>query len=215
LLFLPTRLRIYGRNIMERLKYFFKTTFIGGFLVVLPVIVLIFILNWMIELVVDIIEPMTLIVISTSKLNYILASLISVFIIFFVFFIVGLLVRTRIGSFSYNFFEENLLKRMPFYKVIKETIIQLFGTQKNLFKSAALVDLFGTGNLVTAFITDEHDNGMYTVFVPSGPAPTAGFVYHIKPEFVQKIDYPLDQSMRTIISLGVGSKDIIKKLKTK
>jgi uncharacterized membrane protein len=74
-----------------------------------------------------------------------------------------------------------------------------------------LVDLFGNGNLVTAFITDEHDNGMFTVFVPSGPAPTAGFVYHIKPENLTKIDYPLDHAMRTIVSLGVGSKNILEK----
>ncbi len=71
--------------------------------------------------------------------------------------------------------------------------------------------MFGNGNLVTAFITDEHSNGMFTVFVPSGPAPTAGFVYHIKPEYITKITYPLDHAMRTIVSLGVGSKNILEK----
>ncbi|MDA3862169.1 MAG: hypothetical protein PF445_13195, partial [Melioribacteraceae bacterium] len=91
---------------------------------------------------------------------------------------------------------------------------QLFGAQKSLFKGVALVDLFGNGNLVTAFITDEHATGMFTVFVPSGPAPTAGFVHHVKAEYITKIDYPLDQAMRTIISLGVGSKKILKNIMT-
>lgn len=196
---------------MDKIRYFFRTTLIGGFLVVLPIIVLIFVLSWLIGIVVNIVEPVTQFVIHTSKLDYAFASLISILLVLFIFFVVGLAVRTRLGSFFYNFLERNFLNRVPFYNIIKETIIQLFGVHKKLFKTTALVDLFGNGNLVTAFITDEHKNGMYTVFVPSGPAPTAGFVYHVKPEYVFKIDYPLDQSMRTIISLGVGSHALIER----
>ena len=54
-----------------------------------------------------------------------------------------------------------------------------------------------------------------SVFVPSGPAPTAGFVYHLKGEFVHIIDYPVDQALRTIISMGAGSKDLVELLNKK
>lgn len=178
----------------------------------MPLIVSLLLIRWMFNFLLDAVEPITLIIIRTAKLNYLFSASISVAIILIISFAIGLFVKTKLGIFSYQYFEDNFLKKIPFYKIIKETIIQLFGTKKSLFKGVALVDLFGNGNLVTAFITDIHENGMYTVFVPSGPAPTAGFVYHIKPEFLTKIDYPLDQSMRTIISLGVGSKNIIEKL---
>lgn len=196
---------------MKRLNYFIRTTLLGGLLVVLPIIILILVLNWMIGILTDVVEPITNILIAAAKLNYIVASAVSIAMILIVFFAFGLIIKTRIGKFTFGFFEENFLKKIPFYKIIKDTIIQLFGTQKNLFKGVALVDLYGVGNFVTAFITDEYDSEFVTVFVPSGPAPTAGFVYHVKREFVHKINYPLDQSMRTIISLGVGSKNLIEK----
>lgn len=197
---------------MKKVNYFFRTTLFGGLLVAMPIIVLILVFRWGFNIALDIIEPITNLIIRTSQLNYLIASIISISAILVVSFAIGLAVKTRLGKYSYNYFEENFLKKIPFYKIIKETIIQLFGTKKSLFSGVALVDLFGNGNLVTAFITDVHENGMYTVFVPSGPAPTAGFVYHVKPEFVAKIDYPLDQSMRTIISLGVGSNALVSKL---
>ncbi len=197
---------------MEQLKYFLRTTFFGGALVILPIFLLIIVLGWLFNFVSDLIEPITQIIIQTARLHYIFSSIIAVAVILIVCFLVGLLIRTKIGYFIYQFFEDNFLKRIPFYKIIKETVIQLFGNQKTLFSSVALVNLFGNGNLVTAFVTDEHDNGYCTVFVPSGPAPTAGFVYHVKNEYVQKINYPLDQSMRTIISLGAGSKHLLEKM---
>lgn len=196
---------------MKKIRYFLQTTLVGGFLIIMPLIVLFLFLNWGFNLMFGTIEPITNLLIKTVKLNYLVASGISLLIILLVGFIIGLIVKTNLGKLLHHLTEEHLLKRIPFYKIIRETIIQLFGTKKSLFLGVALVDLFGNGNLVTAFITDTHENGMYTVFVPSGPAPTAGFVYHIKPEYLTKINYPLDQSMRSIISLGVGSKNIIKK----
>lgn len=196
---------------MIKIKYFLQTTLFGGLLVIMPLIVSLLLIRWMFNFLLDAIEPITIIILRTAKLNYLFSASISVAILLAISFAIGLFVKTKLGVFSYKYFEDNFLKRIPFYKIIKETIIQLFGTKKSLFRGVALVDLFGNGNLVTAFITDIHENGMYTVFVPSGPAPTAGFVYHIKAEYLTKIDYPLDHAMRTIISLGVGSNSILKK----
>jgi uncharacterized membrane protein len=81
-----------------------------------------------------------------------------------------------------------------------------------IFKSVALIRPFGNDTMITAFITDESDNGYTTVFVPSAPAPTGGYIYHLKNEYVIKIDYPIEQAMRTVLSLGAGSKEFIQKM---
>jgi uncharacterized membrane protein len=78
-----------------------------------------------------------------------------------------------------------------------------------MFTSVALVNIFGTDTLVTAFITDEHADGSYTVFVPTGPNPTSGFMYHMKRKYVHKVDYPMEEAMRTVISCGSGSRKIL------
>jgi uncharacterized membrane protein len=198
---------------MNKIKSFLKTTFFGGFLVVLPIFVLIFVLNWFYEFLIENISPITKVLIQTTRVNEVVAAVIAVIIIMLLFFLVGLLVQTRLGKFFFEMFEERVLKRIPIYRIIKETVIQLFGGEKMIFKGVALVKPFHNDTLITAFITDESPNGYITVFVPSSPAPTGGYIYHIKKEYVTKINYPVEQAMRTVLSLGAGSKDFVAKLK--
>lgn len=195
---------------MEKIKSFVNTTFLGGLVVVLPLVILVLVFNWLFDLVAENIRPITRIIIETARLHEFVASILAITIIIGSCFLLGLFVRTRFGNFSYGLFEENILKRIPGYRIIKETVAQLFGSEKNLFSGVALVNLFGNETLITAFITDTHADGSYTVFVPSGPAPTAGFIYHLKEKYVHKIDYPVDLAMKTIISLGAGSKQLYK-----
>ena len=105
--------------------------------------------------------------------------------------------------------EEKFLGKIFGYKIIRETVTQLFGEEKTIFKGVALVKLFGNETRMTSFITDEHDDGSYTVFIPSGPAPTAGFVYHVTKKQVEIVDVPVEQALRTILSLGSGSKKLL------
>jgi len=195
---------------MLKIKSFLKTTFFGGFLVVLPIVVLIFVLSWLFEFLTDKISPITNIIIQAARLNALIAGLLALILILLVFFLVGLIVQTKLGKFSFNFFEERFLKRVPLYRIIKETVIALFGGEKMIFKSVALVRPFGNDTMITAFVTDETEE-YYTVFIPSAPAPTGGYIYHIKKENVKIINFPVEQAMKTILSLGAGSREFIKR----
>jgi uncharacterized membrane protein len=200
---------------MKRVQSFITTTFIGGFLIFLPLIILLITFNWMFETVSEHLKPISNLLVQTTKMHEFVAFIISVVIFLGICFLLGLFVRTRYGNLAYNIFEENILKKVPGYRIVRETIVQLFGSQKNLFSGVALINLFGNETLTTAFITDEHPNGWFTVFVPSGPAPTAGFTYHLPGKYVHKIKYPVDLAMKTIISLGAGSKSLLEMYKMK
>lgn len=198
---------------MTRIKQFISTTFIGGFLIFLPMVILLITFNWMFEVVSHYLKPISRLLVEAARIQEFFALIISIILFLSMCFILGLIVKTRYGSFIYNIFEQNILKKVPGYKIIKETIMQLFGSQKNLFAGVALVNLFGNETMVTAFITEEHDNGWFTVFLPSGPAPTAGFTYHLPPKYVHRVKYPIDMAMKTVISLGAGSKSILEMYK--
>ncbi|MCB0730424.1 MAG: DUF502 domain-containing protein [Ignavibacteriae bacterium] len=198
---------------MDKIKSFVSTTFIGGFLIFLPLVILVITFNWMFEVVSNHLRPISKLLVQAAKIHEFFAFLISVIIFLGICFLLGLFVKTRHGNLAYNLFEENILKKVPGYRIVKETIVQLFGSQKNLFSGVALINLFGNETLTTAFITDVHSNGWYTVFIPSGPAPTAGFTYHLPAKYVHKINYPVDLAMKTIISLGAGSKKILEMYK--
>jgi uncharacterized membrane protein len=199
---------------LDKIKSFIKTTLFGGTLVVLPFVILILVFRWLYEFIADKIKPLTYILLETARLQEFVAqefvaSIVVLTIILLSFFIVGLIVKTKLGRYSFEHLELKLLTRLPFYNIIKEPILQLFGGENKLFKHVALVKLFGNDTRVTAFVTEEHDDGSYTVFVPSGPAPTAGFVYHLTGNNVQIVNYPIDKAMRTIFSVGAGSKELL------
>jgi uncharacterized membrane protein len=65
---------------------------------------------------------------------------------------------------------------------------------------------------MTGFITDNLGE-LITVFVPTGPNPTSGNIYHIPKEKVFKTDSSVEAGMKSIISCGAGSSEIFKTIK--
>ena len=84
---------------------------------------------------------------------------------------------------------------------------QFFGKNRSFFKEVVLVDIFNTGVLMTGFITDDQGD-IISVFVPTGPNPTSGLIYHLPKERVTKTDAAVDAGMKTIISCGAGSGEV-------
>ncbi len=78
-----------------------------------------------------------------------------------------------------------------------------------------LVQVFGNSTLMTAFVTDEHPDGSCSVFVPTGPNPTSGNIYHLEGKYVHPVDIPVEEAMRSIISCGAGSNRLIEAYKAK
>lgn len=201
---------------VARIKTFLRTTLLGGVIVILPTIILIFAFKWLFSAVAGAIRPLTQLVVDRLTLpdryDHAIATLIVVSVIILGCFLVGLFVRTRIGRWIYDGFERSLLSRTPGYKMVKETVHQLFSRKKSPFSTVALVRLFESETLVTAFVTDRHDNGMVTVFVPTGPNPTSGFIYHLDEKFVHPVPVSVEDAMRSVISCGTGSDALVKGL---
>jgi uncharacterized membrane protein len=194
---------------MNRIKSLIKTSFLGGLIVILPVAILIFVFKWIFGVVARVIQPLTDLILIKSNLREIVADLLAVAIIITVCFIVGVIVKTQIGRFIHTSLENSILKFAPGYSMIKETIMQFLGRKKTPFSSVALVQVFGNETMLTAFVTDEHSDGSYTVFVPTGPNPTSGNIYHLESRFVHQVDVSVEDAMRSIISCGAGSTRLI------
>jgi len=198
---------------MNRFKEFVKSTVLGGLLVILPLAIFFFALTWIFGLVLSAISPLTNIVMQKSPLQGIVADILVVALLIAVCFSVGAIVRTKLGKWLYLFVESNVFLRVPGYSLIKETVFQFLGNKKSPFSSVALVQIFGNETLVSAFITDEHKDGTRTVFVPTGPNPTSGNIYHLPKDLVHPVDVSVEDAMRSIISCGAGSSTFISKRK--
>lgn len=200
---------------MKKLKAFLKTTILGGLIVILPVLLTVFLLRWAVNVVTDMIRPITELFVDKFHLHKTIADVSVIFIIVLVCFVIGLIVKTKMGKFSYRVIEKRILKIAPGYSLFKETIKQFIGQEKTPFSSVALVQVFENGTLMTGFITDEHPDGRCTVFVPNGLNPTSGNIFHLEKEYVHLVDVSVEDTMRSIISCGAGSETLVKKLKEK
>ena len=197
----------------ERTKNFFRTTVLGGVIVILPITILIFAFRWLFGIVGNGIKPLTDLAVAyiplPSRYDQPIATLLVLIVIFSLCFLVGLFIRTRLGLYLYSGLESSLLSKTPGYKMIKETVNQFFGKKVSPFSSVALIQIFQNETLVTGFVTDKHAGDMVSVFVPTGPNPTSGFIYHLPKKYVHPVDVPVEDAMRSVISCGAGSSMLI------
>lgn len=191
------------------MKGIIKRNLFTGFIVLLPITLFGFVMIWLFSLIAGIIAPFT----AYFGLPVILTVLIALFLLLFLIFLVGAVTSTQAGKWFFQSLENNVLSYLPGYKFIKQMLDPFIGDRfKKSFKSVVLVDIWGNGTLMTAFVTDKTAKYI-TVFVPTGPNPTSGNIYHVPTKRVQFIDAPIDQVLRSVIAVGAGSAKLVEKLK--
>jgi len=196
-------------NIFKRIRNFLRTTLIGGVVALAPLTLIVLLFRWMINLIGRTLTPLVDTLLQDPDPNpyfKFALYLISFTAILLFFFIIGLIIRTRLFRFL-NRAEDRYLLKIPGYKLAKETIQQFFGKNRSFFKEVVLVDIFNTGALMTGFITDDQGE-VISVFVPTGPNPTSGNIYHLQKEKVIRTKASVDVGMKTIISCGAGSAEV-------
>ncbi len=191
------------------MRRYVRVTLLGGFAAILPLALVILVFRWIIGLIERYLRPIVDLFNTDSELLLFVIYVILVAAIVISFFFIGVIIETRIGRFFTSALEKKYLMKIPGYKIARETVMQFFGKQKSFFSEVVLVDLFNAGTLMTGFITDDQGE-MITVFVPTGPNPTSGNIYHVQKEKVYKTKAAVDHGMRTIISCGAGSSGIFK-----
>ncbi|MFO8073588.1 MAG: DUF502 domain-containing protein [Polyangia bacterium] len=194
---------------MTGAKSFFKTTVLGGLVVILPAAIIALVFGWIYRMVTGAIQPLTNPLTKGPGMPPMVADLIVIIVIIGVCFALGLAVRTSVGRFVHGKLEDKLARFAPGYRLVKETVLQFLGKKKSPFSQVALAQIYENQTLVTAFVTEEHENGMYSVFVPTGPNPTSGQIFHLEPRFVHLVDVGIEDAMRSIISCGAGSAGIL------
>ena len=190
---------------MDKLKEFLKTSLLGGVVVILPVAILVSVTVWVFNLMSGWISPLTRLLTKDLQVYQFIAESFAIVVILAACFSVGVLVRTRLGDILYRLLETRILKLAPGYSMIKETVSHLIGNHKESpFSSVALAQIFCNSTMVTCFITDTHADGSFTVFVPTGPNPTSGLIYHLEGKYVYPVDVPVQDAMRSVISVPFG-----------
>jgi uncharacterized membrane protein len=185
-------------------RKFLQTTLLGGLVAILPLGLLIIVFRWMIILVEKYLKPLVNLFQHNSKISTIITYLIAIVGILLIFFLIGLFIQTRIGIWVRNYLENRYLMKIPGYKTARDIVGQFFGKKRTFFSHVVLVDVYANETLMTGFVTDDCGNYV-TVFVPTAPNPTSGFIFHVPKSKVFKSNVPVDMAIKSIISCGSGS----------
>lgn len=201
-------------SLSGQIKAVTKTSLVGGLVVILPIAILVFVFRWVFRLITDFIQPLTNEAVAVYGVPEIVGDMIVVAIILLGCFLIGVVVKTSVGRYLHKIFDSWLQQLAPGYRMIKEVVVQIFGDKENSPFSngkVARVKIFGLDcpTEVTALVTDQADNGIYTIFMPTGPNPTSGNIYHVHETQVTLCpDVKIDSAMRTVIACGAGSASI-------
>ncbi|MDJ0822057.1 MAG: DUF502 domain-containing protein [Paracoccaceae bacterium] len=150
--------------------------------------------------------------------QYIGINLRGVGVIFFLVFTitVGWVAKGLIGR-SLIHFAESLVERTPvvrsIYSGIKQIAETVFAQSERSFEKACLIEYPRKGIWAIAFIsTDTRGEvaekaatmgGMVSVFVPTTPNPTSGFLLFFPKEDVIELDMTIEDAAKLVISAGL------------
>ncbi|MFY7697551.1 MAG: DUF502 domain-containing protein [Legionella sp.] len=136
--------------------------------------------------------------------------------------ILSLVVLLATGLVATNFlgqrlmgWSESILERIPLvrsiYNASKQIIQAIFSTNSEAFRKVLLIEYPRKGTWTLAFQTgvgSEHVNRhlnmeMVSVFVPTTPNPTSGFLLMLPKSEVVELSMTVDEALKFTISLGV------------
>ena len=191
---------------------YFKKVVIGGFIVLVPIPILYFVFRWLFTTIVELIEPFTTFLLTYIEVPKLAADMLVFSTLILFCFFVGNFVQTRFGKFLHDEVEKKLLIKIPFYRMVKEILTHVFGEGKFLSCPVAIAEIF-PGTEAIALVTAEHTDGRYTVFVPTAPNPTTGFVFCLPRDRVRILPGVTKETMfRTVIACGMGSEELLNRV---
>lgn len=197
-------------GVMARLRNYFFT----GLVVAAPIGLTLYITRWFVELIdtwfVPLIparfQPDTVLPFDIPGLGLLIAFIL----------------LTLLGAFTANFFgravlnfAERLVDRMPVVRSIYGAIKQIFETvisqSTTSFRDVGLIEYPRKGIYTIVFVTSRAQAqfgavlglDLISVFLPTTPNPTSGFLLYVPREDVKILDMTIEEGAKMIISAGL------------
>lgn len=205
-------------NPLQPLLARWRASFVAGLLVILPAAVSILVAIWVLKNITSITDTLLIFLPRTwthqdhgeGPLHWyfsVLALLLAVILI------------TGIGHLTKNYLGRKLLEtgdrfmmRVPLINKIYSTIKQVneaFAGQRAAFQQVVLLEYPRQGVYSLGFITNDqpeisspNSGPLQSVFIPTTPNPTSGFIVLVPTASLHRVNLPVQDAIKFIISLG-------------
>jgi uncharacterized membrane protein len=141
-------------------------------------------------------------------------------------FLLSLAVIFLLGLFGANFLGRRILQaldalilRLPLVKSIYGAVKQMvdtFQSPRRGFQRVVLIQYPSRGLWTMGFVSSERRDTMnltpsptiLTVYIPTTPNPTTGYLVMVRPEEVVDVDYTVEEAFKFIISSGIVGREL-------
>ncbi|SDL48047.1 Uncharacterized membrane protein [Maridesulfovibrio ferrireducens] len=187
---------------MKSIADFFKSAVMGGFFVLLPICVIAFLIYEGIEIFIAFTDEMTDALGLEGPLLHALILLAGAVVVILICFVVGMIIRTKVGGYSVGLLDR-LLGKVPLFNIIKRVIDQTSGAGTENFAPVLFTLSGGEVSVLGLFIERSGEN-MAVVFVPSSPTSGVGHVVQVPYNNMQFLDASLLSVVDGLMNWGNG-----------
>jgi len=180
-----------------------RAQFITGILIIVPIGAAILILRWLFLTIDNILQP-----VAESLLGYTIPGL-GVGILVVLIYLAGLVATNVIGRRLIGY-GEALLARVPLFRYlytgIKQILQNFASPREGGFLQVVLVEFPKKGMRAIGFVTSESrvESGekLFSVFIPTSPNPTSGYLEIVRENDIIKTDISIDDALKMVLSAG-------------
>ncbi len=185
-----------------------KNMFLSGLVVTFPIATTILVVSWVFNFFDSILKkPISIIFKNPVPGVGILCTILLILC-------VGAITTNVIGKSIANYVEKLFLKTpiiKTIYSPIKEILKNIANKSSQSFKKVVMVDFPMEGKKSIGFVTNENliANGkrMHSVFVPTTPNPTSGFMILVEANDYEVLNMSMDDALKLIVSIGTVSNE--------
>jgi uncharacterized membrane protein len=202
--------------------HFVRRTFLTGLLILLPLFITYLLIAFLFNLFTGVAAPLVsglfhLFGVDTEAWA-VLVPPINLLLSLAVIFLLGLVGTNILGRRVLAAFE-GLLLRLPLVKPVYSSVKQVVGTfqgPNRSFQRVVLLQYPRTGLWTLGLVATERADNLHlvpadrvlTVFIPTTPNPTSGFLVIVSPDEVIDVDFSVEDAFKFIVSGGIVGKDL-------
>jgi hypothetical protein len=169
---------------MKGILNFVKTTIVGGFIFLIPFVILIIIIGKAFSILAALAKPLSALIPIKSFAGIAVLDLITVFFIILICFVAG-----------------------PIYSFVKSLTESISGIRDKKTLKPVLLEFDDNSQLAFEVERVEEDN--IVVYVPGSPNPWSGSVLFMKSERVKSLNIPFSEAIKLMGKFGQGANKLL------
>lgn len=191
-----------------------RTIFVAGLIVVVPIGLTVWILIWIFNGIENLLAPVVAWIFKQFELEPVVGVGFGITVI--LIFVIGIIATNFFGRKIVRW-AESVLGKVPIarhlYVALREAFRGFSDENASSFLAVVLIEFPTRGMRTIGFITyegtDKEGRPFISVFVPTTPNPTSGFLEIVHEEDIIRTSIPVEEALKLVISGGRMSQQVL------